>query len=153
MRTQQKGLVHYARSRATPGFTLFSPLVQDQVYLLNMSGEVIHEWTVRGNAYGYAYLLPNGHLLASSVPDSTAENDREGLRHLVELDWNSDVIWQADAPGWWLLLNGTAVKNFSIAMMIPYLNTLSRGQINQRLAASRGALQSNLTLGNLTPGR
>ena len=26
-----------------------------------------------------------------------AENDREGLRHLVELDWNSDIVWQADA--------------------------------------------------------
>ena len=100
MRTQQTGLVHYDKSRATPGFTLFSPLIYDQVYLLNMSGEVIHEWTVRGNAYGYAYLLSNGNLLASSVPDGAAENDREGLRHLVELDWNSDIVWQADAPGW-----------------------------------------------------
>ena len=53
-----------------------------------------------GNAYGYIYLLSNGNLLASSVPDGEAENDREGMRHLVELDWNSDIIWQADAPGW-----------------------------------------------------
>ena len=31
-----------------------------------------------GNAYGYAYLLPNGHLLASSAPYGAVENDREG---------------------------------------------------------------------------
>ena len=100
MRIQKTGLLHLDRARATPGFTLFSPLVNDEVYLLNIEGEVVHEWTVRGNAYGYAYLLPNGHLLASSVPRGSLESDREGLRHLVELDWNSKVVWQADAPGW-----------------------------------------------------
>ena len=77
MRIQQTGLVNHDRARATPGFTLFSPLVHDQVYLLNMDGEVAHEWTVQGNAYGYAYLLPNGHLLASSMPDGATESDRE----------------------------------------------------------------------------
>ena len=98
MRIQQAGLANHDRARATTGFTLFSPLVYDQEYMLNMNGEVAHEWNV--NAYGYAYLLPSGHLLASSVPDFAVETDREGLRHIAELDWNSGVVWHVDAPGW-----------------------------------------------------
>ena len=100
MRIQQTGLLLHDEARATPGFTLFSPIVHDQVYLLNMEGDPVHQWEVRGNEYGYAYLLPNGNLLASSLPDDEAETDREGTHHLVELDWDSNVVWQIDAPGW-----------------------------------------------------
>ncbi len=55
MRLQNTGLLIHDEERATQGFTLFSPLIQDQVYLLDMKGDVVHEWTVNGNAYGYAY--------------------------------------------------------------------------------------------------
>ena len=98
MRLQEAGLLIHDEKRTTPGFTLFSPLVHDQIYIVDMSGEVVHEWTVDGNAYGYAYLLPNGNLLASALAPGVEVDNREGLRHIREVDWNGKVIWQCDAP-------------------------------------------------------
>ena len=99
MRLQNTGLLIHDEERATQGFTLFSPLMQDQVYLLDMRGDVVHEWTVNGNAYGFAYLLPNGNLLASALAPDIKQEDREGMRHILELDWNGKIIWQCEAPG------------------------------------------------------
>ena len=98
MRIQNTGLLIYDQERATPGFTLFSPLAHDQIYLVDMRGEVVHEWNVDGNAYGYAYLLPNGNLLASVLAPGTGKTDREGLRYIREVDWSSKIVWQCEAP-------------------------------------------------------
>jgi len=99
MRLQNTGLLIHDEERATQGFTLFSPLMQDKVCLLDMKGDVVHEWTVNGNAYGYAYLLPNGNLLASALAPDAKQEDREGMRYILELDWNGKTIWQCEAPG------------------------------------------------------
>ena len=98
MRLQKTGLLTYDENRATPGFTLFSPLVHDQVYLVDMKGEVIHEWIIEGNAYGYAYLLPNGNLLASVRAPGIESDGREGLRLIQEVDWSGQITWQCEAP-------------------------------------------------------
>ena len=99
MRLQSTGLLAYDEERATPGFTLFSPLIQDQIYLLNMRGEVVHEWNVTGNSYGYAYLLSNGNLLASALAPDAKQDDREGMRYIIEMDWDGRVIWKCEALG------------------------------------------------------
>ena len=98
MRIQSSGLLVNHEFQASPGFTLFSPLVRDEVYLLNMQGEVVHEWFVKGNAYGYAYLLNNGNLLASALAPGTDINDRESMREIREIDWEGRVVWKCNAP-------------------------------------------------------
>jgi hypothetical protein len=94
MRHRDFGLYACDEKRATPGYTLFSPLLGKATYLLGMRGEVVHAWQhpVRSGTYGY--LLENGNLLwAGMLP--------EGPKHmgglggwLREYDWIGDVVWE-----------------------------------------------------------
>ena len=44
MRILQTGVTHFDPDRATPGFTLFSPLWGHETLILDMRGEVVHRW-------------------------------------------------------------------------------------------------------------
>ena len=44
MRYLQRGLTHRDPHRATPGFTLFTPLRNSTAYIVNMAGEIVHQW-------------------------------------------------------------------------------------------------------------
>jgi hypothetical protein len=93
MRHLRLKLTEYDKKRATPGFTLFSPLSRPMTYLLNMEGEVVHEWTLPGIPGGYARLLPNGNLFYSAqteVGPAFAGGAQGGL--MREVDWDGNVI-------------------------------------------------------------
>ena len=60
---EKTGLTRFDKDRATPGFTLFSPLQQRKTLILNMRGEVVHDWNLPAQPGNYTYLLPNGNLL------------------------------------------------------------------------------------------
>ena len=68
------------------GYTLFTSLNDNRIYLINNCGEVVNQWTSTwGNAptqtSRMVYLLENGNLLLSSGFD-------------IEIrDWNNNVIW------------------------------------------------------------
>ena len=59
------GVLHYDKKKATPGYTLFTPLGMFNTYLINMNGEVVQEWDLPNDVGNYAYLLENGNLLAA----------------------------------------------------------------------------------------
>ena len=44
MRHRDVGLWHYDRAKATPGFTIISPLQDKNIYLLGMNGDIRHSW-------------------------------------------------------------------------------------------------------------
>ena len=67
MRILQTGLTHIDESRATPGFTLFSPIWGANAYLVDMRGRVAHHWDLPATPGGYARLLPNGNLFVSTL--------------------------------------------------------------------------------------
>ena len=92
MRYLQRGLTHYDKDRATPGFTIFTPLRGDSVtYLVNMAGEAVHEWKHHAGPTNYGYLLPNGNLLiALRSLDSPHEFERGGI--MREMDWDGNVV-------------------------------------------------------------
>lgn len=81
-------------TRATAGYTLFTPLGLDKTHLIDMNGDVVHEWTLPSEPGNYAYLLANGNLLAGV---RTAEGPlglpAKGGR-LVELDWDGNIVWE-----------------------------------------------------------
>ena len=62
---RKTGLTYAETDAATDGFTLFSPINQKRTILVNMRGEVVHEWALPAPPGNYAYLLPNGNLLAA----------------------------------------------------------------------------------------
>lgn len=68
------------------GYTLFSPQVSKEIYLIDNCGEKVHSWTSDFLPGLSSYLLENGVLLrAGRQPGGTG---------IVEmLDWDGNVIW------------------------------------------------------------
>jgi len=72
MRYQQVGLTVCDAERATPGFTLVTRLRGHTAYLIDIKGEVVHEWDLPDSPGDLVYLLPGGNLLATAhVQDDT----------------------------------------------------------------------------------
>lgn len=94
MRYEKTGLTHVDYGRATAGFTLFSPLYQYSTLIVNMRGEVVHEWRLASYPGNYTYLLPNGNLLAALYTDEgfAGFSAKGGL--IQELDWNGKLVWE-----------------------------------------------------------
>ena len=90
----QTGLTHFDEAKATAGYTLFSPAGLTQTPLIDMKGEIVHQWDLPDIPGNYAYLLANGNLLAAT---RTAEGPKglpaKGGR-LTELDWDGNIVWE-----------------------------------------------------------
>ncbi len=88
------GLQSIDPDRATPGFTLFTPLGLQKTHLVNMQGEMVHEWDLPGEPGNYGYLLDNGNLLAAvRTPDGPQGLPAKG-GHILELDWDGNLVWE-----------------------------------------------------------
>ena len=63
-------------------------------YLVDLQGRVVHSWKSAFASSGAVELLPNGHLLRSTV-DPLSKRFRSGGRagRLEELDWDGTVVW------------------------------------------------------------
>lgn len=88
------GVTHHDKQNATPGFTLFSRNFSDVVFLIDMDGNVVHEWKTTGGATHFNYLLPNGNLFV-------CERLKEGPKvvsgksgRMREYDWDGNVVWE-----------------------------------------------------------
>ena len=94
MRHRDFGLLVCDEHRATPGYTLFSPLQGMVTNLIGLRGEVVHQWQhgMRNGTYGY--LLENGNLLwTGMLPEGP--KGMGGLGGLLrEYDWNGKVVWE-----------------------------------------------------------
>ena len=93
-RQYQTGITVYDKSRATPGYSLFTPLGQFKTYIINMQGEVMHTWDLPNNVGNYAYLLPNGNLLAAIRTDEGPQGLPAKGGHLIEYDWDNNIVWE-----------------------------------------------------------
>ncbi len=116
---RKTGLTHYEPASAVKGYTLITPDGGDSSYLLNMQGEVVHQWRFSGFRPGYGRLLDNGHLLlravdpelvATAVANSPkadhskltlAQHVRQlgaNATDLLEVDWSGNIVWQYRNP-------------------------------------------------------
>lgn len=94
MRYYKRGLIEYNKAKATPGFTLFSPLGQTKkTVIVNMDGDVVHEWDRPATPGNYSYLLPNGNLLSSTRTDKGPMLAAKGGL-FQEVDWDGKVVWE-----------------------------------------------------------
>jgi hypothetical protein len=98
MKLRAFGLLEHDPARATPGFTLYSPLAAPEAYLLDMQGRVVHEWRLPGKNSDHVLLLPSGNLLAAVQADPNEHRHREARRLIVEHDWEGRRVWQCEAP-------------------------------------------------------
>jgi outer membrane protein assembly factor BamB len=94
MLVPKHGVTYYDREKATPGFTLYSRNGSDQVWLINMDGEVVHEWKTTGGTTNTNYLRPNGNLfICEKVAGGPNVRSGKGGR-MREYDWEGNVVWE-----------------------------------------------------------
>ena len=88
------GVLQHTPNKATNGYTLFTPLGQYNTYLIDMRGEVVHQWELPNDVGNYAYLLENGNLLVAIRTEEKGPNLPAKGGHLIEYDWNGNVVWE-----------------------------------------------------------
>lgn len=91
-------LIQYNASKTREGYTLFSS--GGKTYLIDMLGNVVHSWNLPEE--GYMILLENGNLFGNMrfVPPKRLKSKDLALGGwgggLVELDWDSNIVWRWD---------------------------------------------------------
>ena len=104
------GLIYYAPQQACRGYTLVTNLNGHESRLIDMEGRVCHRWH-SSEGISYAYLLPGGNLLLRTGPAAEEVSflhrpERELLPRggrtvsgaILELDWDSNVVWEYRYP-------------------------------------------------------
>jgi len=98
------------------GYTLFTSLSDDRVFLMNNCGEVVNQWDFSGKNSRQVYLLENGNLLQGNGFNAD-------LR-----DWNNNILWSLD----YMAVLGVRMHhdieplpngNFLVLIRDPYTNT------------------------------
>lgn len=93
-------LDHY---RLFPGYTLFTSLIrQGEVYLIDLKGQVVHQWSLPYPPASSGYLLPNGNLLyngkLSEYPVRVPASALLKGGVVVEVDRYGKVVWEYHHP-------------------------------------------------------
>jgi hypothetical protein len=82
--------------RALQGYTLISPFVSPNTYLLDMQGRVVHTWKTDCSPALSAMLLENGHLLrpGSIGGDANVFGPGPGVGgRIQEFTWEGELVW------------------------------------------------------------
>lgn len=88
------GVTIYKPEKCYNGYTLYSSRQTEVANLIDMRGNLIHQWSYpQGYTWHYAELLPNGHL---GVIIKEVESKVEGM--FIELDWEGNLVRRINAP-------------------------------------------------------
>jgi hypothetical protein len=80
--------------KAMPGYVVFSPLLTDTAYLVDIDGQVIRSWKSDYRPSGWVYLLPNGHLLRGANDTGTTGFSGGGAGgRIQEFDFDGKLVW------------------------------------------------------------
>jgi len=78
------------------GYTLIAPMLHPSVYLINLEGDIVHEWKVSSRFGTTNQLLPDGALLRVSAAPNSWTNV-QGFSGRVEIiEWDGTLRWQHD---------------------------------------------------------
>jgi len=109
-KTGQKGITVYDSTKAYNGYNFFCPFweLESQIeycWLMDMEGRFVHRWRTPYSPGCHGILLPNGNVLFAGKLKTISElglgwsEEFSGLGGiLIELDWDSNIVWQAEAP-------------------------------------------------------
>ncbi len=79
---------------ASPGYVLFTPLLSDTTYLIDVDGLVVHTWKSEFAPAGSVYLLDNGHLLRGArEPEVPVFSSGGQGGRLQEFTWDGELLW------------------------------------------------------------
>lgn len=88
------GVTLHQKGKATPGYTLFTRNFSDTVYLVDLDGELVHQWKTRGGSTHFNYLLPNGNLWVCERIDEGPKLIAGKSGRMCEYDWDSNLVWE-----------------------------------------------------------
>jgi Arylsulfotransferase (ASST) len=100
IRRRGTGLRAIDVARASPGLTLFAPVNDRIVYLIDLQGTVVHTWRMPYPPGLYGYLTQTGTLFYNGqIPSETFLGKgpfKGGVA--LEADWNGKVLWEVRQP-------------------------------------------------------
>jgi uncharacterized protein (UPF0248 family) len=113
------GLRAFNPNRASPGFTLFAPLIWENksVYLIDLQGNVVHTWKMPYPPGLSGYLTERGTLIYNGRTSEDSFLSRFPFKGgvILEADWNGKVLWEVHHPDHHhhgiLLRNGNLLLN------------------------------------------
>jgi hypothetical protein len=130
----QQGIRVYKPDKCYHGYTLYCHTYEEieqsesgmgHIYLIDMRGNVVHEWTTRTAQQSFCRLLSDGHLIYPTRDRSRIEE--AGIR---ELDMDSNVLWHYHCRidhDFQVLENGNLLLHTITDCMVPALgNGLKR---------------------------
>jgi hypothetical protein len=92
------GLRGHDPGRAFPGFTLFKPVGESPIRLIDMEGTLVHSWKLPYQAH-YAYLTERGTLFVNGLIANSRFAGRNGQCGVaLEADWDGKVLWEVRNP-------------------------------------------------------
>lgn len=101
IRRRGLGLRALDRELAFPGYTLFAPITgSGQVYLIDLDGNVAHQWNLPYPPGSYGYLLPNGNLFYNGKTSENIENIPWWFKGgvILEADPAGKILWEVRIP-------------------------------------------------------
>jgi len=103
LRRRGTGLIGWERGAAFDGYTLFAPMMGDgTVLLIDMEGNVAHQWRMPYPPGDYGRLLPDGHLFyCGKTPDTNPRFPTWPLFKggaVMEVDWEGNTVWELKHP-------------------------------------------------------
>lgn len=88
------GLV-LSTATVSPGYTLVAPMDKTITYLINNQGDIVHSWKSEYTPGNAAYLLADGSLLRTALPQDNPMGLGAGNGGLIEkFDWDGNVTWR-----------------------------------------------------------
>ena len=83
-------------SRVYKGYTLYSPMYGNYAWLIDMNGNIVHNWEMKIPTSNHCRFTPQGTLFwHGRGPDANQELQSNGTE-LVEVDWNGKELWRYD---------------------------------------------------------
>lgn len=101
IRRRGTGLRAFDPDKASPGYTLFSPITgKGDVYLIDLPGNVVHQWNLPYPPGAYGYLLPNGNLFYNGKTTENIENIPWWFKGgaIIEADSQGNILWEYNHP-------------------------------------------------------
>lgn len=97
------GLRAWDRERAFEGFTIFTPMAGgNEVYLIDMAGEVVHRWQTPYPPGLYGRLTERGTLLYNGkTPEQPGRFIAQAAWKggaILEMTWDGRVLWEVNHP-------------------------------------------------------
>lgn len=96
------GIRYYDPSGAFNGYTLFSEMGNNNVWLIDMWGTIVHRWKISRCIRGiYSVLLPDGKLLYAGKTGKENLPEFGGtFTVLLELDWAGNILRELDSKAY-----------------------------------------------------